>query len=1005
LTLDAGTEVAGYRIEGLLGQGGMGIVYRAEHVVLGRKAALKTLLAEHAEDADFRERFVRESQLVAGLEHPNIVPIYDAGEADGVAYIAMRFVRGTDLSELVKAEGALPRDRLLSILDQTAAALDSAHAHDLVHRDVKPGNVLIDEDSDRAYLTDFGIAKHGRARGKTATGLFMGTVDYASPEQIEGKEVGPATDVYALGCVLFEGLTGRKPFEKDTDVAVVYGHLLEEPPSATELRPDLSHEIDAVIARALAKAADNRFSNCRQLVEAARTALGGSASGTFVAPAPILRMPVALRVRSNLPTPPTALVGREREVEELVALLQRADNRLVTLTGPGGTGKTRLALEVASSLGGEAVFVDLAPVHDPDLVGATIAHVLGAEEATGQSELESIAARIGDVELLLVLDNFEQLVDAAPFVASILETIPSVRLLVTSQSPLHLRGEHQYPLEPLDEAQAVALFVERAQAVKPGFALGEENAAAVAEIARRLDGLPLAIELAAARIKLLSPQAIAGRLENRLDLLTTGARDLPERQQTLRSAIDWSYELLDEGEQKVFARLGAFSGGCSLEAAEAVCGAQEGLRLGEVMDLLGSLVDKSLLRQIDAADGEPRFLLFETIREYARTRLVESGEAGTVQRAHAERYLALAEMAEPELIRAEQATWLQRLDEEQGNLRAALEWSLESGEIEVGLRIAAALGRFWSTRGHMAEGRKWLGAALASSPDVEERVLARAHFAAGYAAIGQADYDQAKPFFEECLAAAGKLHDSQLEGASLAQLAWIEMARAQEDAEELAVASLERARATGDKLTASGALNVLAELASARGDDARAKELFDEGLSLRRELGDQRLIANSLLNLARAELRSGKVERANRLLEQGLGLARQVGDTWAASVAVLNLGWAALHDGDRERAREAFEEALAIANIRGDKRVAAESLQGLALAGGDPSRGARLWGAGAALLEELGLAASTFEQALAERLLPGLQDELGAEAFAAAEAAGRTLSLEDAVAEASPAGT
>ena len=439
-----------------------------------------------------------------------------------------------------------------------------------------------------------------------------------------------------------------------------------------------------------------------------------------MAPAPVLRMPVALRVRSNLPTPPTALVGREREVEELVTLLHGAENRLVTITGPGGTGKTRLALEVAPRVAGEAVFVDLAPVHDPDLVGDTIARVLGAE-ATGQSELESIVARIGDDELLLVLDNFEQLADAAPFVASILEAIPSVRLLVTSQAPLHLRGEHQYPLEPLDEAQAVALFVERAQAVKPGFALSEENEAAVAEIVQRLDGLPLAIELAAARIKLLSPQAIAARLENRLELLTTGARDLPERQQTLRSAIDWSYELLDEGEQKLFARLGAFSGGCSLEAAEAVCGAPEGLRLGEVMDLLGSLVDKSLLRQVDDADGEPRFVLFETIREYARSRLAESGEAEAVLRAHAERYLALAEMAEPELIRAEQATWLERLDEEQGNLRAALEWSLESGEIEVGLRIAAALGRFWSTRGHMAEGRKWLAEALGTSPDVEDR--------------------------------------------------------------------------------------------------------------------------------------------------------------------------------------------------------------------------------------------------------------------------------------------
>ena len=644
MTLDVGTEVAGYRIEGLLGQGGMGVVYRAEHVVLGRKAALKTLLAELAEDADFRERFVRESQPVAALEHPNIVPIYDAGEDAGVAYIAMRFVRGADLSELVKGEGFLPRDRLLSILDQTAAALDSAHSHDLVHRDVQPGNVLIDEDSDRAYLTDFGIAKQGRSRGQTATGLFMGTVDYASPEQIEGKEVGPATDVYALGCVLFEGLTGQKPFDKDTDVAVVYGHLLEEPPSVTELRGDLSPEINAVIARALAKSADDRFGSCRQLVEAARTALGGSASGTFVAPAPVLRMPVALRVRSNLPTPPTALVGREREVEELVALLQgpvpsRHDHgpgrdRQDAAGARGGAESRRrggLRRPGAGSRPGSRRRHDRSRARRRGGNGS-----VGAGEHRRQDRGRRAASRPG---------HFEQLADAAPFVASILEAIPSVRLLVTSQAPLHLRGEHQYPLEPLDEAQAVALFVERAQAVKPGFALNEENEAAVAEIVQRLDGLPLAIELAAARIKLLSPQAIAARLENRLDLLTTGARDLPERQQTRAARSTGATSSWTRASRRC-------SPGSAPSAAAAARGGRGRVRRpgrcgwrGDGSPWLARRQEPA--RQVDDADGEPRFVLFGTIREYARSRLAESGEAEAVQRAHAERYLALAEMAEP----------------------------------------------------------------------------------------------------------------------------------------------------------------------------------------------------------------------------------------------------------------------------------------------------------------------------------------------------------------------
>ena len=1003
MTLDVGTEIAGYRIEGLLGKGGMGAVYTAQHTVLGRRAALKVLLPELAEDGDFRARFVHESRIVAAIEHPNIIPIYDAGEGGGIAYIAMRLVRGSDLSDLVKRRGALQRDEMLSVLDQVGAALDAAHAHDLVHRDVKPANVLIDEDSDRAYLTDFGIAKQRKSPGQTATGLFMGTVDYAAPEQIEGKEVGPATDVYALGCVLYECLTAKKPFEKETDVAVVYGHLLEEPPSVRDTRPDLSPDVDVVIAKAMAKDADDRFSTCRELVEAARAALGGSASGTFVAPiVPAVREAAPPRVASNLPSPPTALLGRDRELAELADLLGKPETRLVTVTGLGGTGKTRLALEVAATLGTAAIFVDLAPIRDPALVGGAIADALGVEgEVTEQSVLESLRARIGSDPLLLVLDNFEQVVDAASLLASMLEAIPGLQLLVTSQSPLHLRGEQQYPLDPLDESQAIALFGERARAVKPDFELNEENAEAVAEIARKLDGLPLAIELAAARVKLMSPQAIATRLESRLDLLTSGARDLPERQQTLRSAIDWSYDLLDEGEQTVLARLGVFSGGSSLEAAEAVCGSREELEFGAVMDMLGSLVDKSLVRQADGADGEPRFLLLETIREYALTRLAEQEGAAAVRRAHAERYLALAEMAEPELVRVAQATWLERLDEEQGNLRAALDWSLESGEIEVGLRIAAALSRFWSTRGHMGEGRRWLTQALSSATDVDTRVLARAHFAAGYAALGQADYEEARPLFEESLRIARELGDAQLEGASLAQLAWLAMALGQEDAGELAAASLELARAAGDKLTSSGALNILAELASGRGDELEAKKLFDESLSLRRELGDKRLVANSLLSLARAELRSGGIERAGRLLEQGLALAREVGDTWAVSLAQSSLGWAALSKGDPNRANEAFGEAIALAKGRGDKRILAECLQGLALAssgGSEPERGARLWGAGAALMDEVGIAASQFEQSLAERFLPGLRSTVGDDRFASEEAAGRALSLEDAVA-------
>ncbi len=356
-----GSEIAGYRITGLLGRGGMGFVYEAEHAILGRKAAIKTLSNDLGGDGDFRERFVQESQMVAALDHPSIIPIYDAGEENGVVYIAMRHVGGGDLQGLIAA-GQLELERAVSILEQVAGALDAAHAHDLVHRDVKPANVLIDSSSHRVYLTDFGIAKQARKRGLTRTGFFVGTLDYAAPEQIQGKPVGPQADVYAFGCLLFECLTGKKPFDRETDVAVMHAHLLDPPPSATELRPELPAELDDVIARALAKNEEERTASCREVIEAVRACLGGQPVAPAARASTIHARTQAIFV--NFPAEPSPLIGRDQELEALVDLARGEGVRLVTLTGPGGTGKTRLALAAATELAaelGRAFFVDLAP--------------------------------------------------------------------------------------------------------------------------------------------------------------------------------------------------------------------------------------------------------------------------------------------------------------------------------------------------------------------------------------------------------------------------------------------------------------------------------------------------------------------------------------------------------------------------------------------------------------------------------------------------------------------
>jgi predicted ATPase/predicted Ser/Thr protein kinase len=1021
--LEAGSELAGYRIAGLLGRGGMGFVYEAEHLLLKRKAALKTLAPELGGGNEFRERFIRESQTVASIDHPNIIPIYDAGDLGGLVFIAMRYVQGPDLEQMLEQVGALDAHQALSILEQVAGALDAAHAHEIVHRDVKPPNVMIEDGSGRIYLMDFGIAKQGgRERGMTEAGMFIGTVDYAAPEQVETKEITHLADIYAFGGVLFQCLTGKKPYERDSEIAVMYAHVTEPPPKVTDHRPELPEALDAVIAKAMAKAPDDRYQTCRAMIDDARAALGdamGPSSGATMMPGLTAAAPeTEVAVTSNLPTPPTALVGRDEELQTVMDLVHDASARLVTLTGLGGTGKTRLALEAVNTLAGEfdeSYFVDLAPIQDPQLVGSAIAEVLGVREAHDRLITETIAERIGDHSMLLFLDNFEQVLTAAPTIGELLGLVPALKVVTTSRAPLHVRGEREYAVPPLGmsddperaaNSAAVRLFVERAQEAKASFELSDDNADAVIEICRQLEGIPLAIELAAARVKLMTPAQILERLgEKRLSFLTGSATG--DRQGTLREAIDWSYNLLDDTGKAVFARLGVFVGGCSLDAAEAVAGQPLGLEFGEVLDGVAQLVDNSLLRQGESADGEPRFNMLETIREYAIDRLAEIGELEHTRDAHLERYLALAETAEPELTRAGQAAWLQRLTEENDNIRAALAWSFESAQVELGLRLAGALVRYWSIRGLMTEGRRWLADALDASTGVPSGVLAKAYYAAGFAALGQGDYLQAKPFFEEALQLARQAEDVRLEAQALQQIGWIVMTRGTyEDshetrARELASKALELAQGIGDKLVQSGALNILAELAGEEGDEQRERELYEQSLTLRRELGDRRLIANSVLTLGRAELTRGEFERATPLLQEGFTLAKELHDTWSMSLALIYLGRVELQSGgEPDEAGRLFSEALALAKERGDKRVAAECLQGLAAVlgvQGDHEDSAKLFGAGDALLESIGATPSSSEIAIGERFVPPVREALGEERFGEVWSAGHATPPDQAI--------
>jgi predicted ATPase len=676
---EVGEELGQYRLLRELGRGGMGRVFEAEQVRLGRTVAVKILAPRAAADPAFRERFVRESQLLAAMEHPNIIPIYDAGEVDGLLYIAMRYVAGEDLGEEIGRGATDPRS-MLAILEQVGGALDAAHVRGLVHRDVKPANVLIDESASRVFLSDFGVAKLADARQATKAGTILGTIHYAAPEQLQGHRVGPAADVYALGCVLFEALSGRRPFDKETEVAVIFAHAIEPPPELSVLRPELPPTIDAVIAKALAKDPADRYESGRALVAAARDALGivARAAAPAAPRAGAVQQrhapagePAAAPPRVTLPRSTTPLIGRDRELAEVKDLLVREGVRMVTLTGPGGVGKTRLAIAAArrveAEFSGGVAFVDLSTVPDPSLLVSTLADALGVAEPAdagdrGARLLEAVISRLEGAPTLVVFDNFEHLLAGAAIVGQFLAAAPAFTALVTSHAPLHLVEEHEYPVPPLGVpalregadlgtvagAPAVALFLERARAVVPDFQLTRENVAAVTAICARLDGLPLAIELVVARLRVLSPEDVLSRLENALDL-TAGSEDLPPRHRTLRAAIDSSYQLLDCGEQALFRRLAVFAGGCTLAAAEEICAGREGEPL-PVLEAAESLTAKSLLRRRIGDTGEARLVMLQSIHEYALYRLLEVGERDELRRRHAHYYLGLAEQAELELV-------------------------------------------------------------------------------------------------------------------------------------------------------------------------------------------------------------------------------------------------------------------------------------------------------------------------------------------------------------------
>ncbi|HEV2072180.1 MAG TPA: LuxR C-terminal-related transcriptional regulator [Thermomicrobiales bacterium] len=688
--------------------------------------------------------------------------------------------------------------------------------------------------------------------------------------------------------------------------------------------------------------------------------------------------------------PFTPIIGREQPIRFACNLLGEADIRLVTLTGPGGVGKTRLALEVlavrAARGNCDVASISLAPLRDPELVLPTVATMLGVDH-TGTAPLPRLIAEyVGEKPLLLLLDNMEHLPAATSGIAELLASCSTLKVLATSRSPLHIKGEHIIdvpplalpdlshlpPLAALAHIEAVELFVERARAIDPGFQINADNAASIATICARLDGLPLAIELAAARLQVLSLTSLLERLTHRLDLLTRGSRTLPERHQTLRAAIDWSYEQLPAPDQGAFERLAVFAGGFDLAAAEYVVGggatssplSSQAATSCQTMDALSELLENALLRR-EVIAGEPRFMMLETIREYALERLEASGDAADAQRRHAEYFTGLAEEAEPALsIGQLSGQWPNRLEGELANLRVALTWSLSQEDPKLGLRLAAALVWFWWIRGHLVEGSEWLESALLRSREDQSALRSKLLDGAGRIARTRGEFDRAKALHNESLCIAAHLNDD------------VAMTRA---------------------------LSNLAMVIEAKGDIDQATTLFERALGLARQGGQAEVLATILTNYGLMKLTHGDQQRGVALLEEGLIIARGLGPSGLLGAILSNLGDARLEQGDQAASAAMYRECLILQSELGNQVGIADALLGIAtiaVTRGDFSFATRLLASAQALYDSIRASLSLAVMRLLDNALHEIRSVLDEDTFSAEWESGRNADLQTVIAEA-----
>ncbi|WP_137724201.1 protein kinase domain-containing protein [Prescottella subtropica] len=919
-TLVEELAAAGFTDAEEIGRGGFGVVYRAAQPELDRTVAVKVLTAES--DEPNRARFVREQQVMGRLTgHPNIVGVLQAGHTrSGRPYLVMQYHRHGSLGARIHYEGILPIDQVLDLGATISGALEAAHQLGIVHRDVKPANILFTDYGEPA-LTDFGIAQVAGAFRTADTGRIAGSPAFLAPEVLHGAPPTPASDIYGLGATLFCALTGHVAFERHSGERT-FAQFLR---ITTEPVPDLRETgipdpVCTVIEQAMARDPRERPSAAALAAQLrdVRAGLGTTAARTV----PVEPREVLVGDR-GFPAELSSFVGRRAELAEVRSAL--STNRLVTLTGIGGVGKTRLALQAADSAKRSfpdgVRLVELAEIHDPALVIDVAAAAVGVRSRAGQPLIDGLVEVLSPLTALLVLDNCEHVIDAvAELVQPLFQRCPTLHLLATSREPLGTGGEKIVPVSPLTmpcpdqqpslrslaRSDAVTLFVERASATVPGFELTEGNMATITSICRRLDGLPLAIELAAARIRVLSPEQILGRLTNRYALLTRGTRDAPTRQQTLRWSIDWSYELCAPEEQQLWGQLSVFAG-FDLADAEHVCDLGE----HDLLDALTALIDKSIILRRESG-GRVRFRMLETVREYGLEKVRATDTYRDLRRRHLDWHTELVLNAEADWTSPRQLDWVARLRLDLADVREAFEYSLtEPGE--GALQIAAAMYPFWGARGLFAEGRRWLDHALDRTAPQSSLSRAKALHAACILAGVQGDLpavaaraEQARDLVSPSADRATHAYAAGTDG--IAALYRGDFAQAQAVLSD----AVDTAEAGGASL-----IQLMLEALMLLGwscvadDPARALNYHERALTLAEERGEFLLRGYALWATGIDAWRTGDRDRATQLLHDGLRLTRRTDDPLMVFACMQTLAWIAAEENHPRRAAVLMAAAAA----------------------------------------------------------------------------------------------